>query len=35
MSNFRLYCKAADKIIDSQEKVVQYTYDCGRLSANL
>ena len=34
-SNFRLYCKASDKIIDSQEKVVKYTYDCGRLSANL
>ena len=24
-SNFRLYCKAADKLVDSQEKVVQYT----------
>ena len=34
-SNFRLYCKAADKIVDSQEKVVQYTYDYWRLVGNL
>ena len=34
-SNFRLYCKAADKIVDSQEKVVQYTYDYWRLAGNL
>ena len=34
-SNFRLYFKAADKLVDSQEKVVQHTYDYWRLVGNL
>ena len=33
--NFRLCCKATEKLVDSQEKVVQYTYDCWWLAGNL
>ena len=33
--NFRLCCKATEKLVDSQEKVVQHTYDYWRLVGNL